>query len=166
MFAAQLKPDSSVPALSLPPLLLPTSLARTPRYSSRDLTWPLRSLAGCSLLLLCFRSGRAARVPAGRVLAHRRPRRHVLRGGGRVRGVGGCAGRGDRAGAAGDGVGVHGDVRDAGGGGRVQQRGQPRRQGHRVAARVEVQVGASRRRRRGEGENPLPLGPGPDTHVQ
>jgi len=81
-----------------------------------------------------FRSRLAARLPGGGVLAHRHPRWHVLRGGGRVRGVGGGAGRADRAGAAGGGVGVHGDVGDAGGGGRVQQRRQPRRQGHWVAA--------------------------------
>lgn len=81
-----------------------------------------------------FRSGCAARFPGGGVLAHRHPRRHVLGGGGRVRGVGGGAGRGDRARAAGGGVGVYGDVGDAGRGGRVQQRRQPRRQGHWVAA--------------------------------
>lgn len=120
------------------------------------------------LSLSCFRSERGARLPSGRLVAHRPAQRLVHRGSGRVRGVGGGAGRADRAGAAGGGMGVPGDVGDAGGGGRVQQRRQPRRQGHRVAARVAVQVGAPprRRRRRGEGERPLPHGPGPDTHVQ
>jgi hypothetical protein len=125
---------------------------------------PRRRFVLCS----CYRSERGAGLPGGRVLAHRRAQRLVHRGGGCVRGVGGGAGRADRAGAAGGGMGVPGDVGDAGGRGRVQQRGQPRRQGHRVAARVAIQVGVSprRRRRRGEGERPLSHGPGPDTHVQ